>query len=288
MKTFITFLLTLALAAGVFMQKTNAQVTVTGSTGANATYASLRLAFNAINTNTNQNGNNIVITITANTTETASASLTGQASNTWATLKIYPTVSGLTISGAFAGSLITLNGADNVTIDGSLNGSGATASLTIANSVRQAIGFLNGATSNLIRYCTLKGSYNTAAYGGIVDFHAGGANSNNTLEYNNITNGGTRVYNAIFSTGDATYVNAGNTIRYNNIYDYCTTGSSNGIILSDYNSGWTIQGNSFYETSPLAITSSGSVYFINVQYSLYASGTNFIVRGNYMGGTAPQ
>ena len=45
-KTF-TFLLALVLTAGIFVQTANAQVTVTGSSGANASYARLGLAFTA-------------------------------------------------------------------------------------------------------------------------------------------------------------------------------------------------------------------------------------------------
>ena len=72
----------------LFGGRANAQVTVTGSTGANATYSTLGAAFTAINGQTNQSGNNIVITITTSTTETATASLTGLATNSWTTFKI--------------------------------------------------------------------------------------------------------------------------------------------------------------------------------------------------------
>ena len=50
-------------------------VTVTGSTGANATYATLKAAFDALNANTNQTGNTITVSVVGNTTETASAVL---------------------------------------------------------------------------------------------------------------------------------------------------------------------------------------------------------------------
>lgn len=46
---------------------------------------------------------------------------------------IYPVGTGYTISGNAAGALIELNGADNVTIDGSVNQAGA-ADLTINSS----------------------------------------------------------------------------------------------------------------------------------------------------------
>jgi len=60
MKKSFTFLFVLALIAGIWVQTADAQVTVTGSTGANASYARLTLAFTAIKC-TAQTSNNIVI-----------------------------------------------------------------------------------------------------------------------------------------------------------------------------------------------------------------------------------
>ena len=86
-KTLLTVLTTVLLTV-LFVQYGNAQVTVTGSTGADGNYTTLGAAFTAINGQTNQSGNNIVITITTSTTETATASLTGLATNSWTTFKI--------------------------------------------------------------------------------------------------------------------------------------------------------------------------------------------------------
>ena len=64
-------LLTIFYSSGI-----QAQVTVAGSAGAaNGSYATLKLAFDALNLETTQAGNVITISITANTTETASAVL---------------------------------------------------------------------------------------------------------------------------------------------------------------------------------------------------------------------
>ena len=82
----------------------SAQVTVTGSTGADATYPQLGLAFAAIN-GTAQTGNRILISITASTTETASAVLNAGA---WISLRITPAVPGIIISGNLAAPLIDL------------------------------------------------------------------------------------------------------------------------------------------------------------------------------------
>ena len=97
-----------------------AQVTVTGSTGANGTYTSLTQvggAFATINTAGSQAGNNILISITASiATEDGATQLNG---NGWTTLTINPS-GGIsrTLSGSVNGPLISLNGASNVTIDG--------------------------------------------------------------------------------------------------------------------------------------------------------------------------
>ncbi|MFA6582616.1 MAG: hypothetical protein WCS79_12500, partial [Paludibacter sp.] len=108
---------------------TTAQVTIAGSTSEDGTYASLGLAFAAINGNV-QTGNNIVIEISSNTTETSTASLS---EGVWSSLTIYPTVTGIMISGNLNFPLISFNGADNVTLDGRVNQTGVT-DLTITNS----------------------------------------------------------------------------------------------------------------------------------------------------------
>src|SRR5437773_6060027 len=129
-------------------------VSVAGSTGANATYATLKAAFDALNANTNQTGNTITVSVVGNTTETASAVLNQPSGGSWSTLTISPSGT-QTISGAIAGNLIDLNGADNVTISGS-------GTLTIDNTSNTAtattIRFINDATNNTIQNCNIKGS----------------------------------------------------------------------------------------------------------------------------------
>jgi hypothetical protein len=294
MKRTITFLFTLALAWGIFIQHANAAnppVTVTGSNGANNTYSYLKSAFDAINANPDQSGMNIVITINVSTIETATASLTGQATNSWTSLTIYPTVTGLTVSGDFAGPVITLNGADNVTIDGRLNATGTASDMTITSSAGQAIYFQAGANSNTIKYCMLKGSLSGATNGGIIHFAAGtGGNNNNIIDYNNITNGGTRVSNAVYAVGSSGNVNSGNMIRNNAFYDHLSPSAiSSALKIDDYNTAWTISGNSFYETSTLSPTNIYSYYFIWIPGTTFAArGIGYTVSGNYIGGKASQ
>lgn len=110
----------------------SAQVTVTGSTGADGPYTTLGAAFTALNAGTHT-GNNIVVELSAGTTEAGSAILN---SNAWATLLIRPSVDGVVVAGPSLGGrgLIELNGADNVTIDGdNPNTGGLNRNLTFQN-----------------------------------------------------------------------------------------------------------------------------------------------------------
>jgi hypothetical protein len=116
--------------------KAISQVSVTataGTTGPTA-YTTLKGAFDAVNAGTHQGS--VTISITGNTTETAAATLnasgSGSASYTAVSIKpgtgATPTVSGNISSNA----IIRLNGANNVTIDGSNNGT-TSRDLTITN-----------------------------------------------------------------------------------------------------------------------------------------------------------
>ncbi len=291
MKQILVLFLTLTLTTGVLMQTANAQVTVTGSTGANATYATLKAAFDAINTNTNQSGNNIIITITANTTEPATASLTGQATNAWATLTIYPTVSGLSISGNINNApLIDVYGATHVTFDGRVNTSGSTIDLTISNHSANANGtatikFQNDASNNTVQYCKITGS-STDNVAGILFLGTASTtgNSNNTIDHNNITNeGGYRPVNAIYSNAQSeTALNSSNTISNNNIYDFFNVSAQSwGINISQNSTAWSISGNSFYETTSLAFAGNNGYTVISVN-----TGTGHTISNNYIGGNS--
>lgn len=221
----------------------SAQVSLTASAGTTSgSYSTLKDAFDAINAGTHQSV--IVITITGNTTElsTASLSASGTGSSSYSSINIYPTSTGYSISGNLSSPLIDLNGAQNVTIDGRVNASGSTQDLVISNtSTSNATGtstvrFINDASSNTIKYCTLKGS--STASSGILFFStsSGSAgNDNNTIDHNNITNSAdaNRPVNVIYSLGTVSKENSGNTISNNKIYDFLNRGlASNGVYLN--------------------------------------------------------
>jgi len=73
----------------------------------------------------------------------------------YTSITIYPTLPNLTISGNISGYLITLNGADNVTIDGRVNRTGSTPSLTINNSNTNGgeVNFINTPENSTVIYC---------------------------------------------------------------------------------------------------------------------------------------
>lgn len=272
-----------------------AQVTKTvGTTGAD--YATLKLAFDAVNSGTLTGA--ITLQVIDNTTETVSAVLnaSGTGSASYTTVIIYPTVTGKTISGTISGPLIDLNGADNVVIDGRLNQTG-TKNLTISNTSAAStagtstIRFINDASSNTIKYAYIKGS-TLDATGGIINFSTTTAttgNDSNIIDNNNITNtaDANRPLNAIYSFGTSAKENSGNTISNNNIYDFLNkVAASNGINLSTNSTAWTISGNSFYETTQFNTDGSIASTYAFTAININNAGVNFTVSNNYIGGNS--
>jgi hypothetical protein len=140
-----------------------AQVDVKASGGLNASYTTLKGAFDAINGGTHTG--TINIGISGNTTETATAALnaSGSGAASYTSLRIKPAGGARTITGNIVGAIIKLNGADNVTIDGRI-GASPTSNLTVSNSnastATAAIWLAsvapgNGASNNVIRNLNL-------------------------------------------------------------------------------------------------------------------------------------
>lgn len=289
MKKVYIYIILLLLQTGTLI----AQVTVSGSNGADGSYSSLTVlgtgAFSSIN-GASQSGKNIVITISGNSlSETGETELN---SGLWTSLIIYPVSSGLSISGNINNSLIGLNGADNVTIDGRVNASGSSTDLTLNNTntgvSSSTILFINSAENNTIKYCNIKGS-SLGLTNAIVLFTialTGNGNDGNIIEYNNISgNLAARPINTIYSSGTSGHDNSGVIVRNNNIFDFLNNDlSSNGIYLSTNSSNWTVSGNSFYETTSFVPTSSSSYYIIRIKDK---PGINFSIADNFIGGTLP-
>ena len=262
-----------------------------GNTGAD--FFTLKQAFDSINANAGSVYTGaITLQIIANTTETASAVLT-TANTNWTSVNIYPTNSGLIISGNLAAPLIDLDGSDNVTIDGRVNASGSAKDLTIVNTSSSStagtstIRFINTAQNDTVAFCNVKGS-SMATTSGIVYFAtatAGTGNSFNGINNCNITNNASnRPINAIYSLGSETFLNTTNTISNNYVYDFLNKdASSNGISLFSYSTDFTISSNSFYETT--ALSPSGAWTYNAIRIYNYPSGVNFNITENYIGGS---
>jgi hypothetical protein len=279
----------------ISFQVNSQNVTVNPGSGS---YSDLKSAFDAINNGTHTG--NIIVTISGSTSETASAVLneSGSGSANYTSVNIYPTVSGLSISGNLASPLIDLNGADNVIIDGRLNATGSTLDLSIINystsNVASTIRFINDATSNTVKYSTIKGAAiqpsSILPISGIINFSTAGngnGNDNNIISNNNFTNAGSRLQSAIFASGTSGKDNSGVIIRDNNIFDILTTNGNNIngsiVFISSNNTDFQILGNSFYETT-LWNPGNTSYNVININNTL---GNNFNVSNNYIGGSLP-
>ena len=192
------------------------------------------------------------------------------------------------VSGAIAGPLVDLNGANYIVFDG------LSKTLTFRNTSTsgQTFRFINDACNDTIRGCIIEGCNVNATSSTIVFGTAGtgSGNDNNVIagcDIKDVTGTGTPA-NGIYATGTSGKENSNILISNCNIYNYYHgTVASNGILIpsSSYNTDWTISGNSFYQTSSRAPT--GGVDHSAIRVDLSTNGNNFRVIGNYIGGTLP-
>ncbi|TDO68069.1 hypothetical protein EV143_1221 [Flavobacterium chryseum] len=239
--------------------KNNSLILSTVTVGTGGNYTTLKAAFDALNSGVVTGV--VTIQIISNTSENAMAALnaSGTGLANYSSLLIYATGSGYSISGNIANPLVSLNGADNVTIDGRVNATGTAADLVFINTntsaTAAALRLINSAENNTVRYATLKASGLNASTGIIyfVSSASGNGNDNNIIEYCNLTNAGVnRPLNAILSYGTAGRENSSNIIRSNAIYNFFNdSNSSNGINISGNSTDWKINNNSFYDTASL-------------------------------------
>lgn len=260
----------------------HAQVSLTATLGTTTgSYTTVKTAFDAINLGTHKG--DIVLTITANVTETATAVInaSGSGSASYSSINIYPTTTGLTISGALASPLIDLNGADNIVFDGRVNQAGAT-DLIITNTntgtLSSTIRLYNDACNNTLQYCTIKGATTNPSAGVIYLSTAnasGTGNTGNIISNCNITKdaAGTPLY-LLLSNGTAAKENVA-TISNNNFYDFGTMA----IWGSGPNKNWIINNNSIYQTT--TVTGAVGMSLIRMQ-----GGDGFSIYNNYLGGSS--
>ena len=263
-------------------------VTVSGSTGADGTYGTLKDAFDALNANSTQGGNTISVSIIGNTAETVTAALNQPSVSSWTSLTISPS-GARTVSGSLATTLIDLAGADNVTING-LNSAGNT--LTISNADTSAtsstIRLINGAQNDTITNCSVKGSSTgavAAASGTIlIGTSTSGANSGNLISNNDIGPAGANLPSKGFtSLGSASpNNNTGNVIDNNNIFDFFNPGIAvAGISLQANTTTVTVSNNRLYQTA--ARTFTAAVSYTGISATIGTGAGTATITGNKIG-----
>ncbi len=284
------------------------------SVGPSGDYSTLTAAISAINTS---GVSAAALTLELNatyvsTSETFPLTLTNTtgclSATNLVTIRPASGVTARTITSTNTTATIDINGGSYWIIDGRAGGSGSTKQLTISNTSTStggtAIRFINEASNNTVKYCTLKSTYSSSSSGVVMFSTTTGSNGNdnNTIDYCDIDGGAGSTaspttgvaQNGVYSVGSTSSVgiqNSGNTISNNNIYNnFVTGGASNinnsGVSLSSGNTDWTISGNSFYQTSTRTGTTSGTAAtaYFGVYISNPTQGNNFTVTNNYIGG----
>ncbi len=226
-------------------------------------------------------------------------SITGASATNTVTVRPAAGVSSaLTISSSNATGTINHNGGNNFIIDGRPAGTGTNKFITIENTSNTgyAVNYQNESSNNKLRYLTIK-SQNTSATSGTIVFSTttgANGNDNNTVEYNDIcaVNASTATpTNGIYAAGTTTTSATNNntiTISNNNIYDFYSPTAGvdfRGLNINNGNDGWTISGNSFYQTVSRSYTTQ-LFQFINLGFVNHTQ--PYTINNNYFGGTQAQ
>lgn len=224
--------LLLVICFGSFISHPQVSVTATAGNRGPTSYTYLGTAFDAVNDGIHQGA--ITVTVTANTTETASAILRGSGSGdaSYTSLLIKPGAGAVpVIAAAVSNSLIILDGARNVTIDGSNTAGGTTKNLTISNDALggSALIFLNGASNNTVKNAVLRAPTRSTGVLVLSTSTAAEGNNNNTIENNDITGTSTSApFMGIHNVGTNGKPNTGNVYRNNRIYNFLYHGFVDG------------------------------------------------------------
>ena len=251
---------------------------------------------------------NLTINITGDlTAETGTFAL-----NQWAeegaggyTVNIVPSAAVTrNIYGSNAGAaLIRFDGADRVNIDGRFASAGTYLMFRNTSNSAPTIGFLNDAQNNTVQYSVIE-SGNTATSttlgGAIWIGSTTGPNGNDNITISNceirdrsdVTGNPSIGINCVGNNaGTLAQYNNNCTFSNNNIHDwYVLNGTTQyGVLIGVGNSGFTISGNSFYQTVTRTHTISGAVTrAINISFAApVTSNGGFVITGNFIGGTAP-
>ena len=200
------------------------------------------------------------------------------------------------ITSSSATGTILLNGVSYIYFNGSPGGGNTmnnTNNFSIINthaSTGYAIRFTGDATYNKIEYCNVKSNMLTNL-SGVITFDTPSTatgNSNNQINYCEVTKASTTPTNCIFSSGAASKLNQNNIINGCYIYDFFHTNNvtHSGVFIYNYNTDWSITNNRFYQTAARDLgSSSASHRIININYDAGSAGNNFTITGNTIGGS---
>ncbi len=230
-------------------------VTATAGTFGPTIYKNLKTGVDAINAGTHMGA--VTVTVVRNSSETASAILkgSGTGASSYSSILIKPaTGTNAAISGSITNSLLVLDGAMNVTIDGSNVTGSTTKNLTISNGSTSgsAIIFLNGASNNVIKNSVIQSA--TANSGVIVlsTSSAAAGNNNNTIQNNDISRSmeGSPLI-GVYNIGTSGKPNTGNIYRNNRVFDFLYYGFSDGDANGSigFSDNTLLEANEFYNTA---------------------------------------
>lgn len=211
--------------------------------------------------------------------------LTGASATNTITVRPASGATNLAITSGDATATVNLDNGSFVTFDGRAGGVGVAKDLTIENTITSgvALRFINGASSNAFRYVAFKSvhTFTTATifFGGTANANG---NSNNLIDNCDIGDGATMPVIAVYSN-NTTQTNGNNTVSNCNIFNYYsnnTAGNGYGVRLDNLNTGWTITGNSFYQTT----TRTADGFFV---YGIFIfGGDGYTITNNFIGGSA--
>ena len=188
------------------------------------------------------------------------------------------------LSGTSATPLIDLNDADNVTIDGSNNGS-SSKDMTIRNmGTGPAIRFINGSSNDTVRACIVESQNTVVTSGTIVFGTATGAtvtsgNSSNVIMGCDVRDRSDIAgvpANAIYSSGTNALPNTANKVSGCNVFNFTNSGVM--IEAAGAGDGWVINPSSFYQTAARTT---------QIRFIYILGGNGHSIVNNSIGGSAP-
>ncbi len=185
------------------------------------------------------------------------------------------------------GPLILLDGVNNyLTIDGRPGGTGTTGQLSIINTDRAPVLRLTNSSNNKFLYLKFRGNEYLVGVPGhegvvLIQGTLGAGSDNNKFAFCDIYADPNASFKPtlLYSSAVSGSENNNDSLINCNFHDFFNSAVS----LVDYNDGWVIQSNSFYNTVVIDNNSNTSMLKIDANFTV----TPHQVTQNYFGGTAP-